>query len=552
MNKGNKTWTLITALEEIWSKGERCALSETFYKNIEAPASYIKEVIGVDAVQSLILAVLIDSGEPMSPKEIGEYVKCSNILMMTFEDKFEDLKKRKMIRRALVRHYGDHELGYEVEQDLLLAIRNNCAYQAKSESDQTAEDILRQIGQCLMIIDNNNRFFTQELKDIITILNINQHITFCQKILDLSLEDKELLMLLTAAFLQIMLGHAGIGERDYMNIINRAGMARKFITQINKGETRLNSLNLLENDCNDGLATPNCFKLTRHALNSIFNEFEQDLMDKSSNGLPGLILPEMICEKNLFYNEKEANQVQRLTELLDANNFTSIQERLKAANMRPGFACLFYGSPGTGKTETVLQISRKTGRSVYQVNVSELKSKWVGDSEKLVQGLFDRYNKIVSESKVCPILLFNEADAIIGKRTTRAESSADKMENTLQNIILQAMERLNGIIIATTNLTENMDDAFERRFLYKIRFEKPEKSIKSKIWQSMLPDLNADEADSLSNDFDFSGGQIENIARKQVIETILYNNPTSFTSLKNFCEEECIKKSNSRKTIGFA
>ena len=145
--------------------------------------------------------------------------------------------------------------------------------------------------------------------------------------------------------------------------------------------------------------------------------------------------------------------------------------------MRSGFACLLYGAPGTGKTETVLQIARAIGRNIMQVNLSELRSMWVGESEKKVKAVFDRYRNFVDYCDKEPILLFNEADGIIAKRSTNAVHAVDQMENTLQNIILQEMETLDGIMMATTNLTQNMDSAFERRFLYKINFHKPETII---------------------------------------------------------------------------
>ena len=104
-----------------------------------------------------------------------------------------------------------------------------------------------------------------------------------------------------------------------------------------------------------------------------------------------------------------------------------------------------------------------------QVNISEIKSMWVGESEKNIKQVFDNYRAMVNDSQTTPILLFNEADAIIGKRQEGTLRSVDKMENSIQNIILQEMEMLDGILIATTNLAQNMDKAFERRFLYKIK-----------------------------------------------------------------------------------
>ena len=216
---------------------------------------------------------------------------------------------------------------------------------------------------------------------------------------------------------------------------------------------------------------------------------------------------------------------------------------------RSGFACLFYGAPGTGKTETVYQLARRTGRSILTVNIPDIKSKWVGDSEKNIQAVFDRYRDAVERSPLAPILLFNEADGILGIRQEGAQRSVDKMENSIQNIILQEMEKLDGILIATTNLTQNLDPAFERRFLYKIRFEKPTVEASTRIWRSMLPELSETDALSLATDFPFSGGQIENISRKKTIQSLLTGQDPTFSDLRTLCAEEFIEKE--RRRIGY-
>ena len=113
------------------------------------------------------------------------------------------------------------------------------------------------------------------------------------------------------------------------------------------------------------------------------------------------------------------------------------------------------------------------------------------------------------------------------------------------------METLDGIMIATTNLQQNLDKAFERRFLYKIKFEKPDAAVRRLIWQQMIPELDGADATHLAEMFDFSGGQIENIARKYSINGILYgdvNNPLPI--LSDYCNEERIQTKMERK-IGF-
>ena len=244
----------------------------------------------------------------------------------------------------------------------------------------------------------------------------------------------------------------------------------------------------------------------------------------------------------LFYNKQETMQIERLRQLLDREKFKEVQQRMARAGMRPGFACLFYGSPGTGKTETVIQLARQTGREIVQVNISTLRNMYVGESEKNVQKVFDDYRRKMEQSDITPILLFNEADAIFGVRYKNVNDSVDQMENTIQNIILQNLETFEGILIATTNLTDNFDKAFERRFLYKVEFKKPTAEVRKMIWMSMMPELNENDAETLAVRYDFSGGQIENVARKQIVESILNGTTLDISTLKMLCEEERISK----------
>jgi SpoVK/Ycf46/Vps4 family AAA+-type ATPase len=183
--------------------------------------------------------------------------------------------------------------------------------------------------------------------------------------------------------------------------------------------------------------------------------------------------------------------------------------------------------------------------------MSKLKSKWVGDSEKSVRGVFRMYRSLCRSCEKAPILLFNEADGIIGIRREGATSAVDKMENSIQNIILHEMENLDGILIATTNLTQNLDPAFERRFLYKICFEKPDVSVREKIWHTMLPALSEEQCASLASAYDLSGGQMENVARKFSINSILYGGEKSpMDILHAYCNAERLDNQTTRR-IGF-
>ncbi|MBO7427427.1 MAG: AAA family ATPase, partial [Paludibacteraceae bacterium] len=125
-----------------------------------------------------------------------------------------------------------------------------------------------------------------------------------------------------------------------------------------------------------------------------------------------IIKHEEIIGKELFYDTEIDSQIKKLRQLLNREQYRIVHQRMQEKGFRCGFTCLFYGDPGTGKTETVLQLAKRTGRDILQVNISQIKSMWVGESEKNIKQVFDDYRRKVKDSDITPILLFNEADAI--------------------------------------------------------------------------------------------------------------------------------------------
>lgn len=262
-----------------------------------------------------------------------------------------------------------------------------------------------------------------------------------------------------------------------------------------------------------------------------------------------------VAEKQLYYNNDENEQIANLYTLFSQDRMPEVMAKLQEHGMQKGLTCLFYGAPGTGKTETAYQLARTTGRDLLVVNLAQLRSQWVGESEKNVKKVFDDYRKACRSAEVLPILFLNEADAVIGHRMKGAERSCDKSENSIQDIILQEMEDFEGILIATSNLAQEMDRAFERRFFYKVMFKAPNKSVRTQIWKSKNLGLTEAECKKLAGDFTaFSGGQISNVARKAFINELINGAKPSFGIIHDFCRQEAIAQSESEDKgheIGF-
>jgi len=216
---------------------------------------------------------------------------------------------------------------------------------------------------------------------------------------------------------------------------------------------------------------------------------------------------------------------------------------------------IFYGPPGTGKTMTAYSLAKSLKRQILSFDCSKILSMYVGESEKNVRKIFDTYRDLTEKTKTEPILLLNEADQFLSARTSGSGNSADQMHNQMQNIFLEQIETFSGVLIATTNLLENIDSAFSRRFNYKIEFKRPDRMQRRVLWEKMLPKKAPYETDfdvARLAEYDLSGGQINLVIKNAAFNVATMDEPL-FT-LDAFIEEiEKEKRGNfdSEKAMGF-
>ena len=263
-----------------------------------------------------------------------------------------------------------------------------------------------------------------------------------------------------------------------------------------------------------------------------------------------IIKYDSIYPKELFFDEQVKRQLNLLKQGLLEDNFIELKNTLQSKGfLNNGVSAILYGVSGGGKTSGVFQIARKTGRDIMQLDLSQIRSMYFGESEKQLKEIFNSYKEVCKTSERTPIFLLNECDAILGKRM-ESSSATDITETTLVNLFLEFFETNTGIIVATTNLINNVDPSFMRRFLFKVKFSTPSPAIIKQILKDKLDSLNENELEIISNKYRLTGAQVDNIFTKITLNSVLTKSNPTLTEIMEYCEQEKISDYKTVK-LGF-
>ena len=543
--KTKKDITLLQAIERVVELAEDSKMSKEFMKKAKTEIQLLAKSYGITERQAVLFCVCMEKGpRRVDYDDLASYLALNKIGVLSFASDIDALVRRRLLKFRDVKDEDD----FDIPSVVIRCLKHNEVYQLPQRKGLDCASMFELLNLWFDDLDDDAISPHELCEELQSLFKDNPQVSFVQHLKDYCLSPNDQMMVTFFCHRLVNKDDDDIRFGDIEDLFDTVGDFNRAKGELRNGEHKLQKKKIVEHRCVDGLADVTKYKLTEGAKRTLLAEMK---LNEAEEKLADMMDSSKLAKKQLFFPKDIQRQIEELSSFLQPENYQKIQERMKEKGFRNGFACLFYGSPGTGKTETVYQLARKTGRNIMVVDVPQLKSMWVGQSEKNVKALFDRYREQVSKAKLTPILLFNEADAIIGKRKNGAENAVDKMENSLQNIILQEMEQLDGIMIATTNLQQNMDKAFERRFLYKIKFDKPTEEARAHIWHEMIPDLSELDVHTLASKYDFSGGQIENIARHYAIDTILHGqSEDALPMLIRHCDNERLDEKSVKK-IGF-
>lgn len=551
------TKSFIDNFEVLVSAAEDCELKEEFFVQYREHINAACDVLKLSEQELIVLCPFLNNSDKTYDfGDMARFYDCTSMRIIRYMSALKTLQKKGYIKKDMY-HGRD---GLKISQHALETIsQGKCLEDGVQENELTPMEFMRRLNAIFESLrrrsydfESRRKFDIEEngvVDELMNLLRNNTHLNISSRILDMPISKIDKAILLYFCKEAVWENTMTIDGDTMKRIFDTEGLFA--YREILAGEHELARRRLIEVVTEEGMfGEGDELSLTETAQNDLLKPDFNFVQKKKGKSFHNVLKSNSIVEKSLFFGEQNKASLDTLKELLDEKRLVDIRQQLKSKGWGLGFTCLFYGAPGTGKTESVLQLARETGRDIMQVDISSVRTKWYGETEKLVKKVFTDYKDFVAQSEKTPILLFNEADGILSVRSELGadSTSCTKTENAIQNILLQEMETFDGILIATTNLTNNLDTAFERRFLYKIKFEKPDLEAKGEIWRSLMPELTKDDALILASEYDFSGGEISNIARKCFINELLFKQTTSLEQIKAICSQEKLTK---RVKIGF-
>jgi hypothetical protein len=545
--------TILDDFETIHASSHHCEFQEVMLIPCSEALDRAARFFKCSRQQALLLALLINrhlNNEEISVKELLDYLGLKTSQAMQINALLRQFVEKDWIKPSEDIRYSPLTT-YQLNKPFIQFVLTGSSKVTRPKSIRTSFDLLDRFGMLIAKRANGNQSYAEFKKEVNKLIAHHQRLPLCNFIKEKALSQQDALVLLCFCYLF----YTGEEEftMDYIfNRLNPTNEEQFYIRQqLRRREGKLFSLELIIAQEGKGHFFGVEYGLTDEAIRTFISKDYLPSQEVDSAYLQA-IHPQQIHTRKLYYDDSVQHQVIRVENLLVAENFKLFTERMKAKGMKPGLTIMLYGQSGTGKTETVYQLAKKSGRTVLLVNVSSLKSKWVGDNEKNIKKLFTEYREMTKNAATTPILLFNEADAIFGKRQEGGDR-IDKMENAVQNILLQELEDFEGIFIATTNLESNLDTCFDRRILYKVKYGEPSAEMRAAIWREKFPQLTDELIHRISEEFKLTGGNINNILKKVEVDYLLdQDHQITETYLFQLAKEEIMMRSkDARPAVGF-
>jgi len=361
------------------------------------------------------------------------------------------------------------------------------------------------------------------------LLNTNNNLAVTKLIHEHQLTETEICILLLVLYTQLTQDDH-ISDRELLLIICHNSNEHKQYTDYLTHNGKLLSLGLIETRDITNFVNRRELSVPEDVTSLLCAEGRKDYDSKLTNYINQSSALQVIKVNQtlgeLIIPDQDNQLLYAITKQYQQNADNPQERKSDKANYisstNNGMIVLFLGEPGTGKTFAAGALANSLQKDLICVNCTELRNKYYSESEKLVKRAFQLMRKMSLELENPPVFLINEADQLIHNRSTNT-NDCSRTDNAIQNIILEELESFPGILVLTTNLESNIDEAYYRRFNLKVKFSPPDYECRVKLWQLYLSQVGSSskaiDIEYLAKTYPFTGGQISLVVKNSCLKS---------------------------------
>jgi len=563
-NKESKALQLCEAIGNIFCKIEaQKTIQLKAYQELDKEIQLVAKFLDLNSdLSCLIIAVLFNrrllkGTSKMELSQLSSMFKCNLKDSVILNNELESLKLKRIIK---LNKKEDNEITCYLTNDTIDAVLKGQNSNLKNNKNVKIENLLQAVNRELYKgIDDEE--ISSAISDCFEDFNCLREVKLIQ---NLKLNEVDRTILLFVILRRVIYKETAVALERIFRVALNDPFNRYYVKrEFESGKNHLFTANILIYSASSNPKE----KVEMHPefIKKIkLKELGKEIDFTIDSNLITLINPNEIKLQTQMVYEQSTN-IEFLDKILSTDGFISVSEKLKTEKIGENqLVAMLYGLSGTGKTQTVKNIAAKYNRPILQVNISQIKDPYIGISEKNISEVFVLYRKALEhfqryDAKLkgftgTPILYIDEFESLMPQRTAFESSPAGNMLTNMVGVFLTEIEKLQGILLLSTNIPSSIDSAFHRRINFKFNFGAYSKNSQRKAMKVYFHDMEEEILDSILNEIDLTPGNIVNMRKAFVLEEI-FSDLTSTQKKKEallaIAKREVILKEKYQPILGF-
>ena len=358
--------TLLQAIERVVELSDDSKMSKEFMEKAKAELQLLASSFGITERQAVLFCVCMEKGpHRVDYSDLACHLDIKKITALGYASDIDALVRRRLLK---FRDVKDEDV-FDIPTAVIRCLKHNEVYELPRRTGLDCAEMFELLDQWFEDLDDDAISLRELEEEIQKLFDENKQISFVRKLREYYLSEHEEAMAAFFCHRLVNRDDDDIRFGQLEDLYDTKADFNKAKVSLRCGNHKLMRKKLIEHRCEDGIANTTRYKLTEEAKRTLLAELK---IDTTEEKLADAIKARDLTEKKMFYVKENEQQVSELLSFLMPDKYSEIHERMQQTGFRTGFACLFYGGPGTGKTETAYQLARQTGRDIMQGAVRPL------------------------------------------------------------------------------------------------------------------------------------------------------------------------------------